>query len=589
MLAGPEANGDPRCADICAALLCAPPPKSGREEKEVHGRDRAFKNLLAMTDPGSADRLAAIAGAGAAAGDHRLAAACKLAETGDPRAADILADLLAGASDPGDRHRIAWALVGTGDRRAVPALTAAANPRGRHGGWDWWRQATTVARSGRPAAIGALLELAAALPTLYRARVLLAICENCRDGRALDLAAEINADGSAEPVDLYTLADVLARHEDPRFDRLLRAWIGRDDTEYRWADVSWIIAGGRPARFSQADGARRDEAGKKEWAAAVLADPTLVLGAGLNVAAVTSRTPPFPVLPLSVRWAALKSLQLAGHPRTAELMAGMLPELMDDSEDNYAAPKREEILFYLAAHDRPEAVPYLEAAARSPGDDYYSSTYGFGRRAVKALTGMDGQEAADALAALAPSLPEETRHPVAGRLAEHGHEKTAEIVYGWIEKERTGPRTAPFWMIRLLVQLRAPCAVDLIDEDVIAQISGARRLFGSDWRISDAIETLAGFGQDGADKLARWALDSRFSLEDKIDALVTLRRLGDERATTLRDELAKDRSRPRRSHAGQRSSARPGNVMLQRRPGLEEARLPSTHKGPTARPVGGCH
>ena len=540
MLAGPEANGDLRCADMCAELLCATPQGAGTEE--LRSRDSAFKYLLSMADPASADRLAAIAGAGAAAGEHRLAAACKLAETGDLRAADILADLLAETSDPGDREQIAWALAGTGDMRSVPALAAAADPRGRHGAWHWWRQAASVARSGRPAATDVLLELAAALPTLYRARVLLAICENCRDGRALDLAAEINADGSAEPVDLYTLADALARHEDPRFDRLLRDWISRDDTEYSWADVSWIIAGARPARISQADGARRDEAAKKEWAAAVLAEPALVLGVGLYVAAVTPRTSPLPVLPLSVRWAALQSLQLAGHPRTAELMAGILPELMDESVDNCAASEREEILVYLAAHDRPEAVPYLEAAARSPGGDYRSSAYGFSGRAVKALTAMDGQEAADALAGLAPGLPEEARRPVAERLADLGHGKTGEIVYGWIEKERVGPWTAPFWMIQLLVQLRAPCAVDLIDEDVTAQIADDRRLFDSGWMISGAIETLAGFGQEGADKLARWALDNRFFLEDKIDALVTLHRLGDERATILRDELAEDRS-----------------------------------------------
>jgi hypothetical protein len=540
MLSGPAARGDRHCADMCAALLCAPLP--GAASEEVQGRDRAFEHLLAMTDPGSADRLAAIAGAGTAAGEHRLAAACKLAETGDPRAADVLAGLLAGSPDPGDRWRIAWVLAGTGDLRAVPVLAAAADPRARHGGWDWWREAMSVARSGSSAATGVLVELASVLPTLYRARVLLAICDNCRDGQALDLAAEIGADGSAEPVDLYTLADALARHGDPRFDRVLRAWISSDDTEYSWADPSWIIAGDHASANSRADGARRDEAAKKEWAAAVLANPALVLGVGLYVAAVTSRTPSLPVLPLSVRWAALQSLQLAGHPRTAELMAGMLPELMDESEDNCAASEREEILVYLAARNRREAVPYLEVEARSPGQDYRSSRYGFSGRAVEALTAMDGQEAADALVALAPSLPGESRRPVAERLAGLGHEKTTEIVYGWVEKERTGPRKAPFWMIQLLVQLRAPCAVDLIDEDVIAQISDGKPLFDSGWMISGAIETLAGFGQDGADKLARWVLDNRFHLKDKIDALIALHRLGDERATMLRDELAEDRT-----------------------------------------------
>jgi hypothetical protein len=50
------------------------------------------------------------------------------------------------------------------------------------------------------------------------------------------------------------------------------------------------------------------------------------------------------------------------------------------------------------------------------------------------------------------------------------------MIYGWIDEKRASRWTAPSWIIGLLVQLRAPCAADLIDEDVASQVSDGKRL-----------------------------------------------------------------------------------------------------------------
>jgi len=213
--------------------------------------------------------------------------------------------------------------------------------------------------------------------------------------------------------------------------------------------------------------------------------------------------------------------------------------LMDDSDDNCDLSDRDEILTYLAARNRPEAVPYLEAIARNQGRYILRP-----EDAVKALITMDDATAADALAALAPSLPDDSLYRVAKRLTDLGHEKAAEVLCGWIDTYRPRRHSrAPYWMMNLLLKLRVPRAADLIDHDVVAQFSDGDRLLDLNWSIPDAIKALTGLGRPGADVLTRWAQDDHFPHKDRIAVLDALDSLGDKRGTTLRDAMPQGRKK----------------------------------------------
>ena len=152
---------------------------------------------------------------------------------------------------------------------------------------------------------------------------------------------------------------------------------------------------------------------------------------------------------------------------------------------------------------------------------------------------MDVATAADALAALASSLPDDSRYLVAKRLTDLRHEKAAEVLCDWIDTYRAGCWGASYrmmdLMMDLLLELRVPRAADLIEQDVAAQFSDGDRLMA--WSIPYAIKALTALGRPGADVLARWAQDDHFPIKDRIAVLDALDSLGDKRATTLRDAM----------------------------------------------------
>ena len=503
-----EGSGsDPCCADACAALLAELPP--GGSEDERYGRDRAVEHIVAMTDSGSADRLAVIAAATTLAPGQRLRAALQLTKRGDHRAADPLIGLLAESMSISERLSAAWGLVKVGDMRAVPALTALTRLDATQWAWPWRRQSAAVAKSGNPGGIQVLTALATALPGDYRLCVLLGLCE-IGNRQALDIAAEIGPDYPAKSrFLLHALADALARHGDPRFAGLLEMWASS-------------------ARTSDPD-----EAAEHEWATTIMAEPARILGTGLYATMAASKQ-----LPLSVRSRALWDMIEADHPQFMPYLLEMLPELMSDTTGQVTNWIRTRAIDLLADRGRPEAVPYLVAQIRDPNSPESDRD-----DAVVALTKIDGQAAADSLGLIAPELPYGhwgdsyyTKYLVGKRLVELRHEKAVEILTGWVDADRAHRYVIDDWMLNLLLALRAPRAADLIDEEVRNQISYTYSFtIPKGW--SEAIETLACRGQPGADVLARWTQDDSFHIDDRVEALLTLRTLGDERATALRDDL----------------------------------------------------
>jgi len=61
--------------------------------------------------------------------------------------------------------------------------------------------------------------------------------------------------------------------------------------------------------------------------------------------------------------------------------------------------------------------------------------------------------AADALAALASSLPDDSRYLVAKRLTDLRHEKAAEVLCDWIDTYRAGCWGASYRMMDLMMDL----------------------------------------------------------------------------------------------------------------------------------------
>jgi hypothetical protein len=111
-----------------------------------------------------------------------------------------------------------------------------------------------------------------------------------------------------------------------------------------------------------------------------------------------------------------------------------------------------------------------------------------------------------------------------------------EILTGWVDADSASWRAIDDWMLNLLVALRAPRAADLIDHEVRNQISFTYS-FTAPRGWSGAIKMLADLERPGADVLARWTMDDSFHIDERVEALLTLRALGDERAAALRDDL----------------------------------------------------
>jgi hypothetical protein len=506
---------DPFCADACATLLAEFAPGS---EAERYGRRKAVTHIATMADPGSADRLVVIASATTVPPALRLGAALQLARRADRRAAEPLVSMLADQASIRDHLPAAWALAEIGDMRAVRELTRFTGLDPRIWAGTWRRLAAGIAKSGNAGSLEVLTALATApaIPVDYQLHVLLALCESGHRA-ALDIAEAI-APGCPKQSGflLFALADALATHHDPRFIRLLETWA------------------------SQADSASPDEAAQKDWAAAIAAEPTGILGTGLYAAVAASQR-----LPLSVRSRALWNMIEADHPESMPSLLNMLPELTRDMTGKAPEGFPGAVVDFLADHGTPEAVPYLVSQICDP-----STSEERRDRAVKVLTEMECPEAYDALALIARSLTSKdgygayayyNKFTIGRRLISLRHQEAAEIITAWIDADRARHFAIDEYLLDMLLELRAPGAADVIDEMVRQQLPFTGDIWSTHpptqphW--SRAIETLASLEQHGADVLARWTLDDSFGISDRVEALLALRALGDGRAVELRDAL----------------------------------------------------
>ena len=392
-------SGDRHSADLFARLVAEIP--SGHE-REAHYRGVGISRLARMTDPGSADRLAVIVSASAMVPRlDRQRAAVRLAELGDPRAADLLADFaLEGDADV--RLVAAWALAGLGDHRAVGPLVELARPEFS---LEWHSRAGELAGRGHPEATDVLAAVAAeaALPILNRCAILQWLIL-FGDSRAIKQGSGLAADPSVPVGYLFRLADALARSDDLRFTALLRAWTARREKSSDGRD---------PA----ADGREHN------WAARVIGSPERLLGDGLFADRAAARE-----LGPHARLDAIYELFDTYHPLAARRLAA----LARDVSEQGPTWVRDQAVDLLASHRDPAAAPYLRDRIRGLEPDDSRRT-----DAIRALTELHGPGVADILADLAPSLVRDhERFLVAHNLEACGDPRLGEILARWLPSDR---------------------------------------------------------------------------------------------------------------------------------------------------------
>lgn len=469
---------DPHTADLVAYLMTEVPASDNADE--LYRRSECVKILLGMTDPGCADRFARMASASATMPHAaRARAAVRLADLGDPRAAELLAGLTE-TTDTDDfdelevRQDVAWALVRLGDPWAIePLVTVAAHTAPI---WHWWRQVRTAAKNGNPATADMLVAMASApdLPPEHRCEILLWLTL-IGEPRGIEGAVRAASDPGMTP-SLRTLADGLARRRDRRFVTLLTRWV--DSLDDVW---------------------HSDE--DRRWATRVLASPEAMLGDGLNADYVTAQE-----IGPSGRFRLIEDLFTTDHPRAMDCLLAMYHdfEARDDVDDDHNSTLYH-VVNMLAARDSLVVVPRL--AARVRDTDRYD-----GSEALKALTKLDGQVVADTLVALAPHVVSTDQWTLAHKLLDMADPRAGGLLAEWVIAEtRRYPFDGVDWRLDRLRERHDPHLVTVYEHLMDEHLSGRGRL-----RPRRAIDDLAEVGGPHAvELLTRWAADPRLTEEDR--------------------------------------------------------------------------
>jgi S1-C subfamily serine protease/HEAT repeat protein len=508
---------DPNGADVFATMVA---DLAVTNRRDAYAVSTAVDHLLDLDDAGSADRLATVASAAAVDDDARMRIALRLAQLGDPRAADTLTELAGAGRSDVLRLRAAWELAELGDLRAVSPLVSLADPAGAVDGvYPWWVHAKALARSGNPAcrAVLAAVEADPALPVVHRSVMAIWLTLVGAPGgteRALAIADEPQV-----PIGyLYELADAVAYRGDPRFVTLLAAWIDRRPEASRW-----------------------DEG--------ILAAPQDVLGVGLYATEAADRQ----VAP-GARWQAVTALFERHHPHAMDRLITLYHDLVDLDPNRLGL--LDDAVHLLASKGSSLAVPHLVAEFREPKADWWPVD-GVRAATVRRLAELDHPAAADALVALAPELVNEGfRQAVANRLEKNHDPRLGGVLLGWLlaDLEPTEWSSDWEWKLRALLYYRDPCAVDALRHIIEHLLS--RNEYPN---IHLAIQHLADTDSPrAADLVATLATDKRIEPADRVTALSALARRHDLRTDELADRIATDlryRRRERRRLATELEAA----------------------------------
>lgn len=493
---------DQHTADVLTRLLVEVP---ATDRVELHYRSKTVDGLLRMTDPGCADRLTQIAAASATIpSTDRGRAAVRLADLGDPRAADLLA-VLTDDGDTDGRLQIAWTLARLGDLRAISPLVALADHAYP---WRWQSQVKAAATNSNLSAADVLAAIAAApaLPAGRRCDILqwLTLINDPRGiERAVRAASDPDMAGG-----LLVLADALARRHDQRFTTLLAQWADQLDDTPR-------------ARFDD----------ERRWAARVLSAPEQVLGDGLLSDQATAQE----INPLG-RFLSVLELFHTDHPRAMDCLLAMhrdFEKRADTLNDKHLSPRYHAINL-LAEKGSLVALPRL--AERIRDSDRYESERS---EALKALTELDGPAVADMLVKLAPHIAHQDRWCLINKLLDTDDTRAGAVLTEWLIADlQIYPYDGWDWKLDKLLRLGDPHAIDVLEHLVEQQFSGNAKL-----SLDAAINDVASVGGPrAADVLARWAADPRFTMKQRIKAAHALTTVDIDRATEVTQDLMADRS-----------------------------------------------
>lgn len=496
-----SAAGHEHAADLLARLWAALP---ANDAVEAHKRGEDLDWLLRLTDDGCADRLAVVASAAATMRVvNRGKAAVRLAELGDPRAADLLAGVLADFPDGEDeadaRLDVAWALARLGDSRAVAAVVDTA---GHAKFWRWERQVKETATSRNPAAVDVLADIAAAAGLQsWNRRDPLRWLMLVDHPRGVDLTMRAVADPAMDR-SLFALADALARRGDPRFAPLLARWAEclTDQGSHSYED-------------------------RRTWAAGVLSAPDRVLGDGLLADDATCRNlDPFG------RLLSLADLFHTDHPRAMDCLLAVHREFeaRADMTDRHNS-SRYHVVNMLAEKGNPLAIPRLAQWVRDTDRTDSERT-----EALKRLATMDGPVVADTLVALAPDVRWTDRWSLAYKLRAMGDPRAGALLAEWILADlETYPFDPVDWKPRDLHRHGDPHVVTVYEHLVARHFAG-----GEQHDLGRVVDRVADIpGQRSVDVLARWALDTRFTPDQRIAAFRRLVAADTQRAADVHDRM----------------------------------------------------